>query len=187
MEEEKIPEEEQKLDPAKEVYEWVQCVVVALIACVLMFTFLGRVIDVIGVSMEDTFYTGHKVIVTRLAGDYEQGDVVVLQKASYGDKPLIKRVIATAGQTVSINFATGIVYVDGVPLDEPYTKEPTYTQEDFYQPVYVPEGCIFVMGDNRNDSSDSRRAGIGMVDTRMVIGKVYFTIFPINDIGSPYR
>ncbi len=189
MEEEKmpqVPDEEQKLDLAKELYEWVQCVVVALMACVLMFTFLGRVIDVIGPSMEDTFYTGHKVIVTRLAGNYEQGDVVVLRKNTYGEHPIIKRVIATAGQTVSINFATGTVYVDGVALDEPYTKEPTYAQEDFYQPVYVPEGCIFVMGDNRNHSQDSRYSLIGCVDTRYVLGKAVFQIWPLNRIGTGF-
>lgn len=180
-------EEQPAFSAEKEAYEWVQCVVSALLACVLIFTFLARVIDVIGPSMEDTFYTGHKVIVTRLAGPYKQGDVVVLRKNTYGDKPIIKRVIAVGGQTVSIDFASGIVYVDGQPLDEPYTKEPTWIPEDFNGPVYVPAGSIFVMGDNRNHSQDSRYAGIGTVDTRWVLGKVVFQIWPLNKIGTGFK
>ena len=189
MEEEKLPQtpETETVEPAKEAYEWVQCVVTALLACILVFTFLFRVIDVIGPSMEDTFYTGHKVIITRLAGDYKQGDVVVLRKTTYGKDPIIKRVIAVGGQTVSINFMTGTVYVDGVALDEPYTKEPTWTMEDFTAPVYVPEGSIFVMGDNRNHSQDSRYGRIGTVDTRYVLGKVIFQIWPVNRIGTDFK
>ncbi len=182
--EKKKPEEE--FDPVKECYEWVQCVVVALVACILLFTFFGRVIDVVGHSMENTFQNADKVITTRLAGDYKQGDVVVLQKDSYDQKPIIKRVIAVGGQTIDIDFDAGIVYIDGEPLIEPYVKELTYERESFSGPVYVPEGCIWVMGDNRNNSQDSRYFAIGCVDTRCVIGKVVLRLWPLNKIGRAF-
>jgi len=188
MEEEiKAPEGDAGFNAQKEVYEWVQCIVVALTACILLFTFFCRMIDVIGQSMENTFFTGDKVIITRLAGDYKQGDVVVLHKDTYGKDPIIKRVIAVGGQTVSIDFSTGVVYVDGVALDEPYTKELTWDQEDFSGPVYVPEGSIFVMGDNRNHSLDSRYGLIGCVDTRYVLGKAVFQIWRPSGIGTGFK
>ena len=190
MDEEKkdnIDEEKKELDPAKESYEWVQCIVVALIACILIFSFFGRVIDVVGHSMENSFHDGDRVITTRLAGDYKQGDVVVLQKDQYGPDPIIKRVIAVGGQTVDIDFDAGLVYVDGVALDEPYTKELTYERESFDGPVYVPEGYIWVMGDNRNNSQDSRYFAIGCVDTRCVIGKVVLRIWPFDAIGTAFK
>ena len=85
--------------------------------------------------------------------------------------PIVKRVIATEGQTVDIDFEEGVVYVDGVALDEPYVNSTTNERENFTEPVTVPEGCVFVMGDNRNRSTDSRSAAIGCVDTRYIIGK----------------
>ena len=96
------------------------------------------------------------------------------------------RVIAVGGQTVDIDFERGIVYVDGEPLDEPYIAEPATDPENFIGPVEVPEGCIFVMGDNRNASTDSRTTEIGMVDERCIMGKVYFTVFPLKNFGSDY-
>lgn len=177
---------EEEFDPVKECYEWVQCVVVALVACILLFTFFGRVIDVVGHSMENTFQNADKVITTRLAGDYKQGDVVVLQKDNYDQKPIIKRVIAVGGQTIDIDFEAGIVYIDGEPLIEPYVKELTYERESFSGPVYVPEGSIWVMGDNRNNSQDSRYFAIGCVDTRCVIGKVVLRLWPLNKIGRAF-
>lgn len=172
--------------PGQEVYEWVQCVVVALIACVMLFTFFGRVIDVVGRSMVPTLQNGDKIIITRLAGDYEAGDIVVLQKSTYGPSPIVKRIIATEGQTVDIDFEMGIVYVDGHPLVEPYTNEPTYDRQDFEGPQVVPEGCVFVLGDNRNNSQDSRESTIGMVDTRHILGKVVFRILPFSRFGAIY-
>ena len=170
----------------REVYEWVQCVVVALIACVLLFTFFGRVIDVVGRSMVPTLQDGDKIIITRMAGDYEAGDIVVLRKESFKPDPIVKRIIATEGQTVDIDFEQGIVYVDGFPLAEPYTNEPTFDPEDFVGPVTVPEGCVFVLGDNRNNSQDSREATIGCVDKGYILGKVVFRILPLSHFGAIY-
>ena len=177
---------EEAVDVRKETYEWIQCLVVALICCVLIFVFVARVIDVIGTSMVPTLQNGDKIVITRLVSSFDRGDIVVLRKDTFRQEPIVKRIIAVEGQTIDINFATGIVYVDGVPLDEPYVNELTYDPEDFQGPVEVPEGCVFVMGDNRNNSTDSRRATIGFVDTRYIMGKVIFRILPLSKIGAIY-
>jgi len=106
---------------------------------------------------------------------------VVLRKESFKDEPLVKRVIAVAGQTVDIDFGEGVVYVDGKALEEDYVAEPTLRQLDFSGPVTVPEGFVFLMGDNRNDSTDSRSSRIGFVDVRYIMGKAYFLILPGAD------
>lgn len=169
-----------------EIYDWMQSIVVALIACVVIFVFFVRLVDVNGSSMNPTLENGDKMVVSNLFYTPKQGDIIVFQKDEYAPYALVKRVIATEGQKVEIDFEKGIVYVDGEALDEPYVAEPTYNQLDFAGVETVPEGCVFVMGDNRNDSTDSRDDRIGMVDTRLIIGKVCFVTFPINHIGSPY-
>jgi len=185
-----IPEEEERaVNVHKEIYEWIQCVVVALICCVLIFVFIARVIDVVGHSMVPTLQDGDKIVITRLTGDYERGDIVVLRKDTFREEPIVKRVIAVAGQTIDIDFENGVVYVDGEALDEPYVNELTYDPEDFEsyeRPLLVPEGCVFVMGDNRNNSTDSRRETIGCVDTRYIMGKVIFRILPFSSVGAIY-
>ena len=103
------------------------------------------------------------------------------------EEPIVKRVIATEGQTVDIDFASGSVYVDGELLEEDYINEPTYVEEGTQFPLTVPEGSIFVMGDNRNHSSDSRSSDLGTVDTRYVIGKAVFLLFPGADEGTARR
>lgn len=173
-------EEEQ---PHSELFDWVQCLVSALIFCVLVFTFFVRTIGVIGQSMEPTFSNGDRVVISNLFYTPKQGDVVVLRKESFQAEPIIKRIIATENQTVSINFDTGTVYVDDVPLDEPYIAEPTHEAIDFTTEQLVPENCVFVMGDNRNHSSDSRKAEIGCVDERYIIGRVLFRVLPVDEFG----
>ncbi|MGM9614064.1 MAG: signal peptidase I [Oscillospiraceae bacterium] len=182
-------EAEEAVNVHKEAYEWIQCVVVALICCVLVFVFIARVIDVVGNSMVPTLEWYDKVIITRLAGDYERGDIVVLRKDTFRDEPIVKRIIAVEGQTIDIDFENGIVYVDGEALYEPYVNELTYDPEDFEsyeRPLVIPEGCVFVMGDNRNNSTDSRRETIGCVDTRYIMGKVIFRILPFDKMGAIY-
>lgn len=171
---------------AGEAYDWAVSIVFALVFCVLVFTFVIRPVEVDGDSMNYTLLNGDKMIVSKLFYTPEQGDIVVFRKDEYKPKALVKRVIATEGQTVEIDFDKGIVYVDGVALDEPYTADNTYIPLDFSGIQTVPEGCVFVMGDNRNRSTDSRKYEIGMVDTRLIIGKAVFIMFPLDRIGSPY-
>ena len=163
-----------------EAYEWLQCLVSALVVCVLVFAFFARIIGIIGSSMVPTFHEGDKVVISNLFYEPEQGDVVVLRKLQFQEEPIIKRVIATEGQIVDIDFETGLVFVDGEPLNEPYIAEPTYTRLDFDGMLTVPEGHVFVMGDNRNHSNDSRDASIGCVDERYILGKVLVRLFPIS-------
>ena len=168
----------------RETYDWVQCVVAALLICILAFVFFIRLIGVDGISMMPTLQNGKRVFISNLMYEPKYGDIVVVQTDSFGEDPIIKRVIATGGQTVSIDFSAGVVSVDGVALDEPYTAEPTYNQLDFTGPVQVPEGYVFVMGDNRNHSNDSRDSRIGLISEQEILGRVLFRLFPLNEFGK---
>lgn len=166
----------------REVYDWIQCLITALIICVMIFVFFIRVIDVVGTSMLPTLQHGNKMLVSGFLYKPKYGDVVVFKADSYDpDKALVKRVIAVGGDDINIDFDKGIVYVNGEPIEEPYINELTKTKLDFIGPKEVPEGCVFVMGDNRNASTDSRDSRIGMVDSRLILGRVYFVLFPLDD------
>ena len=158
----------------RDIYDWVQCIVMAIIVCVLLFSFFVRLVDVVGISMNPTLEDGDKIIVSNLFYDPKPGDIIVFRKDEYREEPLVKRIIAVEGQTVDIDF------------DEPYIAELTTDPIDFTGEITVPEGCVFVMGDNRNHSTDSRYSVIGCVDERCIMGKVYFTIYPLKNFGSVY-
>lgn len=183
-------EEQEKL-PQEELFYWLQTLVTAIVCIVLVFTFLGRITRVVGHSMDDTLADGELLAVWSLGYEPEQGDIVVLNKTTVehlGGVAIVKRVIATGGQTVDIDYATNSVYVDGERLDEPYIKEvmQDVTQTGPYRTqthIEVPEGSIFVMGDNRNNSDDSRDDRIGCIDEDYVLGKVFFSIFPFDTFG----
>lgn len=163
------------------LYEWVQAVVCSVLAIVLIFTFVVRIIGVSGQSMRETLQNGDKLLVLNscLCGDYRRGDIVIFQKPEFENGELIvKRVIATEGQTVDIDFAAGQVFVDGEALEEPYIREPTWLDEGLEFPITVPDGCVFVMGDNRNDSKDSRYEGLGPLDTRHIVGRAVLLVLP---------
>ncbi len=151
-------ETSRKKEEGRDLYEWIQALVCSVLAVVLLFTFVVRLIGVDGHSMVPTLQDGDRLLVlnSMLDDDYQYGDIVVLRKDTFMTEPIVKRVIATEGQTVDIDFASGSVYVDGELLEEDYINEPTYVEEGTEFPLTVPEGCIFVMGDNRNHSSDSR-------------------------------
>lgn len=162
-------------------YEWVRALVRAVLAVVILFTFVGRMTRVDGESMRETLQDGDLLAVLNASwcGSYEAGDLVILCKDGFhGGEPIVKRVIATEGQTVDIDFTQGVVYVDGEALEEPYVREPTWTAEGMEFPLTVPEGCLFVMGDNRNDSDDSRNPELGPVDSRQVLGRAVFLVLP---------
>lgn len=176
--------EARALAQRRDIYDWIQCLSGALIVCVLLFVFLFRVIDVKGTSMVPTLNNQDKMLVSGLFYKPKAGDIVVFKKDEYSPvKALVKRVIATEGQKINIDFDKGIVYVDEVPIEEDYINDLTLTKLDFIGPKTVPEGCVFVMGDNRNMSTDSRKDEIGMVDSRLIIGKVYCVLFPLKSFG----
>lgn len=184
---EKLSPEEaaaKELAQPRDTYDWIQCLISALIVCVLVFVFIFRVIDVKGTSMVPTLNNQDKMLVSGLFYKPKAGDIVVFKKDEYDpEKALVKRIIATEGQKINIDFDKGIVYVDEVPIEEDYINDITTTKLDFIGPKTVPEGCVFVMGDNRNMSTDSRKAEIGMVDSRLIIGKVYCILFPLKSFG----
>ena len=191
-------EQDEKDDKGKarmELYDWLQCIVSAVLCGILIFVFAGRVIGVDGTSMFDTLHHEDKVFMTDIFYTPKNGDIVIFHSDAYGDTPLVKRVIAVAGQTIDINFDTSEVSVDGVILQEDYIYEPTTSRQDFSGPVTVPDGYIFVMGDNRNASRDSRSDAVGLIDTRNILGKVHLITIPGKDdfglrkwsrIGSVY-
>ena len=171
-------------ESGKDFYEWVQALVCSVLVVVMLFTFVIRMIGVDGHSMVPTLQDGDRLLVlnSMLYDDYKYGDIVVLRKSSFLSEPIVKRVIATEGQTVDIDFSTGSVYVDGVLLKEDYINELTFTEEGTEFPLTVPEGSIFVMGDNRNHSNDSRDSRLGTVDSRYVVGRAVVLAFPGPDI-----
>lgn len=164
-------------------------VILSIILIVFLFCFRIAVVD--GDSMNDTLVDGDYVLLLNrmISGDPKTGDIVVISTNSYGNgKPIIKRVIATEGQEVDINFEAGTVSVDGEILDEPYIKDLTKKGwAGVEYPFVVAEGCLFVMGDNRMNSTDSRSPLIGQIDCREVIGKAFFRIFPGDDHGESER
>ncbi|MCI8361342.1 MAG: signal peptidase I [Clostridiales bacterium] len=177
----------------REIYDWVDAVVVTLIAVVVLFTFVFRIVGVKGESMLQTLQPEDRVIITNLFYKPKAGDIVVISRNYTNDEnqvrtrdnePIIKRVIATEGQMVYIDFTTGEVVVDGVRLEEAYINTPTNLRYDIDFPQVVPEGCIFVMGDNRNKSLDSRASEIGMVDERYVLGHAVFRVLPFGSFGG---
>ena len=174
--------------PARELLEWVEMFSFAVALVVLLFSFVCRFAVVSGPSMEKTLYDGEVLIVSNLFYEPTQGDIIVFQSPTIlHNDAIVKRVIATEGQVVDIDFQNWVVTVDGVPLDEPYVNNllPEIMRGSDYQyPLTVEDGKIFVMGDNRNHSSDSRSMLIGQVDTRYVLGRLITRVFPLQKFGA---
>lgn len=161
-------------------YEVASVLLSAALIILIIFTFFARMAGVVGSSMEPTLHNGNWVILSQVGMEYtpEYGDIVVVSQPNGLDEVIIKRVIATGGQTVDIDFDTGVVYVDGQALSEPYTAAPTYLNfnDGVTFPLTVPEGYVFVMGDNRNDSTDSRSSLIGCIRNEYILGKVKLSV-----------
>ncbi len=181
MDELNYSSEKKKMENRKNTLAYLRDLVSMIAGIMLLFSLCFRVVVVSGPSMKDTLHSGDLLIVLGdlFYGEPSAGDVVVVSKKSFDDgKPIIKRVIATQGQEVFIDFDKGHVMVDGIVLDEPYCKTPTNLYEGVDFPTVVPEGCVFVMGDNRNESKDSRSPEIAMVDNREIIGRAVLLVFP---------
>ena len=175
---------EPKQSKENALFEWYDSLVFALAVIVLFFVFAVRIITVSGVSMQPTLYGGDRVAVQSMLYTPQRSDVVVVDGyINYGD-PLVKRIIALGGDTVDINFETGAVTLNGAVLEEPYISAPTTTGYDVEFPVTVPEGCVFVMGDNRPRSLDGRSTEVGFIDERDILGKVLLRVFPLSSFGK---
>ncbi|MBQ6902858.1 MAG: signal peptidase I [Oscillospiraceae bacterium] len=168
-----------------EIFDWVQNITYILSASVLIFIFLIRIVGVDGESMVPTLHDKDWLVISNLFYEPEQGDIVVLSKDSFLDgKMIVKRIIATENQTIDIDFEKGIVYIDGEEIYEPYIADKTHRQFDMTFPATVPENCVFVMGDNRNHSSDSRDASLGMVHESNILGRLVLRLLPVSDFGT---
>ena len=169
---------------AKNLFGWVESLVFAVVILVVVNSFLFRTTVVDGSSMVPTLHEGEYLVVSDLLYDVpEKGDIITFYAAHYWDAVLVKRVIANEGDIVDIDKVTGNVSVNGEVLNEPYIAERIRFQDDVEMPYEVPEGTVFVMGDNRNGSTDSRNTTVGPVKYESIIGKVLFRIFPFNKIG----
>ena len=177
---------EEKPDWKKTLVLYLHDLVYMMVGLMLVFLLLFRVIVVSGNSMYDTLIDGDYLLLLSnvFYQEPEYGDIIVVSKESFdGGVPIIKRVIATEGQTVDIDFEAGIVYVDGEALQEDYTYTPTNVQEGMTFPLTLQDGCVFAMGDNRNGSLDSRCPDIGQIDRREILGKALFLFLPGTDEG----
>ncbi len=180
---------------AAEIFEILEMLASVTICVMLCFAFVARLNIVDGHSMDQTLADKQYLVVSDVLYTPEAGDIVVVHDitASPYDAPIVKRVIATGGQTVEIDFKTWTLTVDGTVVEEPYrylnpdlgllTANYNMDAEGCFR-VTVPEGEIFVMGDNRNGSGDSRQYALGTIDERCVVGRAYFRIFPMDTFGT---
>lgn len=188
-------EKELKKDSKKVLffYDFASILVSAMLVLAVCFIFIFRTVGIVGPSMQKTLYEGDTVLVSAFVRNAKLGDVVIITQPNPFNEPIVKRVIATENQWVDIDFRKGAVYVwddDGTgensdrgstpELVEPYIAEKTLSQYDVNFPTLVPEGHVFVMGDNRNNSSDSRVSDIGFIDEDYLLGKVIVRVFPLG-------
>ncbi len=162
------------------IYDYMETILFAMLLLVLFFTFFFRIAGVKGGSMEPTLHNGERLVLATHFYEPAHGDIVVISR--YTEEPLIKRVIGVAGDTIRIDTVSGIVYRNGEPLEERYISAPT-DRKEMEEEVSVPAGYIFVLGDNRPVSKDSRSESVGLVDTESVVGKAVWRIWPLNRFG----
>jgi len=186
LEAEETEEEEEVREEDGSLFDWTRALIGAVLGVVLIFLFVAQLITVQGPSMQNTLYAGDKVIVVKAPlCKIEAGDIVMVKQynAPLNDT-IIKRVVAVGGQTIDIDFYNGAVYADGKALEEDYIAERTYMDEGMQFPITLEEGEVFLMGDNRNHSTDSRSPMLGVVDERYVVGEAVFLLFPGPNYGT---
>jgi signal peptidase I len=169
---------------ARELFEWIEAIVIALVLVIILMIYVFRPALVDGSSMVPTLENGDRLIFTDIAYTPKQGDIVIVDSEGLG-KFIVKRIIATGGQTLDIDFTTGEVKVDGALLEETYINADTMLDEGGHiYPITIPKDNVFVMGDNRLHSTDSRSSLVGFVDNNDIFGKVVFRVYPFSKIGS---
>lgn len=170
------------------IFDWIRCIIFAIAIVIVCLTFAFRLVDVEGSSMFDTLSTKDKVIVTNFMYTPKTNDIVVISHGAQYANPIIKRVIATEGQSVELDYDHDRIIVDGVVIEECYIDGSTFggVVGDNEIPDVIPEGKIFVMGDNRKVSMDSRSTKIGLIDVNDVIGKAQIVAFPFDHFGYLY-
>ncbi|MEG2928432.1 MAG: signal peptidase I [Oscillospiraceae bacterium] len=168
----------------KNFYEIVESIMVSFIIITLLILFVFRVVAVDGSSMNPTLNDKDRIITTNFMYKPKKGDVIIVDKNNALNKPLVKRVIATAGDTIKIDYTTGDVFINGEILNEKYINEKIAPRQEAQLEVTVKEGFIFVMGDNRNHSADSRDDRLGQVNVKNILGKALFRILPFDAIGG---
>lgn len=170
------------------IFDWVRCIIFAIAIVIVCLTFVFRLVDVEGSSMYDTLSTEDKVIVTNFMYTPKTNDIVVISHGAQYANPIIKRVIATEGQSIELDYEHDRIIVDGVVIEESYIDDSTFggVVGDNEIPDVIPEGKIFVMGDNRKVSMDSRSTKIGLIDVDDVIGKAQVVAFPFDHFGYLY-
>ncbi|MEG2295588.1 MAG: signal peptidase I [Oscillospiraceae bacterium] len=173
------------------IYEWIDGIVFAIMILVFIFSTFIRTSIVSGESMYPTLEDGDRLILQNILYEPTAGDIVVLTHQTNYNVPIVKRIIATQGQTIDINYLTGDVLVDNIKVVEPYINEVTRVDGSLSDgtlptklPSIVPKGKVFVMGDNRNHSEDSRFAEVGMIDDRYILGQAVFRMFPFDKLGT---
>ena len=165
-------------------FEWLEAGIQAIIVVVFLMNFVFRTVNISGESMLNTLHDNDKVIISKWKYTPKNGDVVVIKKGKKLDCPIIKRIIALGGQKLEINFTNGTVKVDGKQLNENYIKERMWLRGDSEIPEVIPEGYCFVMGDNRNNSTDSRFEEVGLIPYEYIVGKASLIIFPFERFGT---
>ena len=165
------------------VFDILEPIVAALLVITIVFTLFFRIVNVSGRSMMPTLSNGDKIVISATGYEPQRGDIVVLSGAAGIKETIVKRIIAVGGDTLDINFMTGQVWVNGEVIDEPYIMEQTRNKGDFDRPIRIPEGYVFVMGDNRNHSADSREASVGVLKKEDFVGRAWIRIWPLNSIG----
>lgn len=171
----------------KELLDWSFSIVVALVLALLIRNYVFTLVDVDGSSMTPTLTHGDKLYVNRFMYDPEVGDIIILHPPHSYDTPYVKRIIALEGQVVNINPYQGTVSVDGEILDEPYTTGPLSSGGNLTYPYTVPEGHVFVLGDNRTPGGSSDSRNIGPIPVQNIMGKAIFRILPFKNAGSLYK
>ena len=198
-----MPEQPEEPYTAKEFFADLSDLLTAVLTVVfivmLLFAYVFCMADVRGESMEPTLHDRDRLVVLRCGREYERGDILIINSVNaylfdgqnqlvrhdgLGEQ-IVKRLIAKGGQTVNIDFSTGKISVDGYYLNEPYIKDKTHSNSGaFHYPMTVPEGYLFVMGDNRNVSKDSRSPDVGLIREEAVVGRAVFRLMPFQDMGT---